>query len=111
MRFHLAAAFLIAIPTAAFAVDGRVVHTKDSNGTLLVMDDGKEVCRASAGEECTWPMTDGLHTVTIRRVEDALCFGGVFAVPTDVPDAVYGKNGIEISPDPSIDSVSIWETC
>jgi hypothetical protein len=90
MRIHLALAFLIAIPSTAIAADGRVLHTKDSTGTVLVIDDGNEVCRIAAGQECTWPMTDGLHTVSIRRVEDGLCFGGVFAVPSNIPDAVYG---------------------
>jgi hypothetical protein len=111
MRIQLALAFLLAVPSAVFAADGRVLHTRDSTGTVLVMDDGMEVCRIAAGEDCTWPMADGLHTVTVRRVDDGLCFGGVFAVPTNIPDAVYGANGIEISPDPAIDSVSIWETC
>jgi hypothetical protein len=111
MRLQLAFCFLIAMPSAAFAVDGRVLHTKDSTGTVLVIDDGNEVCRLAAGEECTWPISDGLHTVSVRRAEDGLCFGGVFAVPTNIPDAVFGAEGIEISPDPSLDSVSIWESC
>jgi hypothetical protein len=93
------------------ALDGRVTHTKNSTGTVLVIDNGEEVCRVSAGADCAWPMAEGLHTVSVRRVEDGLCYGGVFAVPTNIPDAVFGANGIEISPDPALDSVSIWETC
>ena len=111
MKSALVVSFLFAMPLTAFAAQGRVVHLKDSTGTVLVIDNGEEVCRVAAGKECSWPMTDGLHTETARRIEDGTCFGGVFAVPTNIPDTVFGAKGINISPDPSMDSVSIWEVC
>ena len=111
MRQGLVFAFLIATSAAAVAAEGHVQHVAGSTGTVLVIDNGEEVCRLAPGKECAWPMNDGLHTVTARRAEDGLCFGGVFAVPTNVPDTVFGAKGIDISPDPAIDSVSIWETC